>query len=187
MGKKKVTAATVEQIQSELNPDNVQADVKDDYEGPATHLGSTATLGGEAVVATVPLTEEQAIELKALQAELKDITSRAKEIKTKIRFLQTGEEAPVKVAKAAKSITFTFISNGEDINKMKGSNGKDLAYQAKVLLLMFIGDAPAGAEISYTKEQIIEKLEADYPCLGDKFNNFSWYKSQVFKPMGLMK
>ena len=128
-------------------------------------------------------------EIVSLEASLKDMVEAVKAKKTEIKDLTKAVNAMLKgeKVKVASSHKFVFISNGQNPKEMKTIKGKPLSYQGQLLLQMFIGNAEAGTELSYTREEIIAKLEADYPCLGDKMDNFSWYKSQVFKPMGLVK
>jgi len=135
-----------------------------------------------------PVIVEKNANIATLKTDLEAIVAQVKTKKTEIRNLEKevagllkGEK--VKVKTVHKTI---FVSNGIDVKEMLTKKNKALSYQGRLLVEMFIGSAPAGTEIEYTSEEILKKLE-DYPCLGDKMDNFSWYKSQVFKPMGLVK
>jgi hypothetical protein len=120
-------------------------------------------------------------ELKLIQDNLKAKKIEIRNMNQEIKSLLTGE----KIQKISNH-KFVFISNGQTPKEMKTKKDKPLSYQGQLLVTMFIGDAPAGTELTYSREEVLAKLE-DYPCIGDKMDNFAWYKSQVFKPMGLVK
>lgn len=173
------------QVAEEQTVDQQEPVVEGQDEGPETH--ETATQTAEKLTEESPQIIEKRALLKALEEKVTSLTVELKKAKTDVRDLAKEVEALLKGEKAPKaSHKVVFVSNGMPADKIMTKKGKPLSYQGRLLVEMFIGDAPAGKELEYTREEILKKLE-EYPCLGDKMDNFAWYKSQVFKPIGLVK
>jgi hypothetical protein len=149
----------------------------------------------EAPVNEAPVEEvkEESEEVKAKRAEIagleEAIKAATEALKNQRKSLKTAEKelkALIEGVKVVSGKKYVFVSNGKKPEEIKMANGKNLSYQAKLLVTILIGDAPEGTEIEMTKEEILAKLEG-YPCVGDVWDNFAWYKSQVLTPLGLMK
>jgi hypothetical protein len=166
-----------DQLDSVVNNDT-------DNEMPQTHLSqiepvSILTEESPEIIAKraqeVELTEKVKVALETLKSAKTELKDLSKEIQALLK----GEKVKVSTHK------YVFVANGISFKDLRTKKDKPLSFQGIQLLELFIGSAPEGTRLEYTREQVLEKLEA-YPCLGDKMDNFSWYKSQVFKPMGLI-
>lgn len=162
---------------------------EDQYEGPITHesaepVPEVETVPTPVLDETSPEIIERRAKEKDLEASLLLIKTDLKNLRNEIKALLTG----TKVKSVRSSIhKYVFISNGQDPKDMKTSKGKALSYQGRLLVELFIKNAPEGTELSYSRDEVLDILDKNYPCAGDKMDNFSWYKSQIFKPMGLVK
>jgi hypothetical protein len=96
-----------------------------------------------------------------------------------LRSIVKGE--PVKTG---KKYLFTPVVIG-DSETIKMGNGKPLSYQGKMIVKIF--NETIAEPTAFTRDEILERLEkAGYPCVGNMFDNFSWYKTQVLKPLKLV-
>jgi len=105
--------------------------------------------------------------------------------------VQTTEK-PVKVAKAPKvpkeptePKKYVFISLGKGIKGVDVKyNEKPLARQGQLLYDTFIAGLDKGKKVEFTKEEILEKINAiaEYGD-GNHWTNFAWYRN-VFKKIG---
>jgi hypothetical protein len=191
---------TKKSVESTENMVNELEAVDADYEGPETHLSNSEESAPEAVaevktneyaivegdteevIAQKQIIEQKNNEAEALKVALKAVNKEIAAAKKAVNALVKGEKPK------ASNIKYVFIATDTPITEIKTVNGKPLSYQGRLLLQIFVPEGtPAGTELSYTKEEILQKLEENYPCVGDKFDNFAWYKSQILKPIGLMK
>lgn len=178
-------------VEQEVNVPEVSTPVQEEqYEGPITHESANPVPEVE-TTPTVPALNETSPEIierrakeKDLEASLLLIKTDLKNLRNEIKALLTGTKVKAPRTSAHK---YVFISNGQDPKDMKTAKGKALSYQGRLLIELFIKGAPEGTELSYSRDEVIDILEKNYPCAGDKMDNFSWYKSQIFKPMGLVK
>jgi hypothetical protein len=147
------------------------------------------------VVESKPALTEESPEIIALRAKLADLESEQKALlealktkKTEVKDLtkEIGALLKGETVKIKSQHKTVFVGTDIPIKDLKTKKDKPLSYQGRLLLEMFIGGVEVGVEKEYTRDEILAKLE-DYPCVGDKMDNFAWYKSQVFKPMGLVK
>lgn len=103
----------------------------------------------------------------------------------------TKEKKPkeLKEKKARKQSSYTFIAPGASVkaDDIRDEKDKPLTPQGKQLFNIFFTGTKKGQTITLTKDEIIEKIEADdYKCNGNLWVNFMWYR-RIFKVAGLME
>jgi hypothetical protein len=155
-------------------------------------VAETAPKAEEKENIELPL-ETDTDEVKAIKGAIAEIRSRIATINTtlkaerkllnenlgNLRFILKGEQP-----KTGKKYVFMPVEAGAS-ETMKMINGKPLSYQGKLIVKIF--NETITEPTGYSKEEILEKLTmAGYPCVGDVFDNFSWYKTQVLKLMKLV-
>jgi hypothetical protein len=142
-------------------------------------------------VAYAPDSPEVQAKEHAIEAHLETIKDFLAQIKTLRELIAlTKREKAALLAGPRRGVghVFTFIVPEVPISDLRLKNGKPLPYQADLLLNIFIGQGhEPGTELVYTTDEVKAKLEKDFSCIGDKMNNFSWHKSNVFKGLGVIK
>jgi len=182
-------------------------EVDQNYNGPGTHEAASTPLGeAEPTPAEAPkkrnyverpavayaedsvevLTKDHAIEAHKMTIEA--LTAEIKDLRALIVLTKKEKAALLAGPRRGMTHTFTFVAPAMPFSDLRLKNGKPLPYQANLLLEIFIGQGQkANTELTYTTDEIKAKLDKDFSCIGDKMNNFSWHKSNIFKGLGLMK
>ena len=114
-----------------------------------------------------------------VEAEIKEFLAGKRLELRAIRKVIRQENKPAKVK------TFTFISPAA--KPEADAKGQLLSIQANTLINLFIGELPPGQSQSYTVEEVLDLLNAYYPCVGDKMASFTWHCAKVLRPLGLVK
>jgi len=182
-------------------------EVDQNYNGPGTHEATSTPMGDAeqapvqepkkrnyverpavAYAADSPevLAKDHAIEAHKMTIEA--LSAEIKKLRALIVLTKKEKAALLAGPRRGMTHTFTFVAPAGSFFDLRLKNGKPLPYQANLLLEIFIGQGQeAGTEISYTTDEVKAKLDKDFSCIGDKMNNFSWHKSNIFKGLGLMK
>jgi hypothetical protein len=195
------------QPKKEDTMDEPLIEVDQNYSGPGTHEAASTPVGNGveapakepkkrnyverpavAYAADSPevLAKDHAIEAHKMTIDA--LTAEIKDLRALIVLTKKEKAALLAGPRRGMTHTFTFVAPGVPFSDLRLKNGKPLPYQANLLLEIFIGQGQeAGTEISYTTDEVKAKLDKDFSCIGDKMNNFSWHKSNIFKGLGLMK